>query len=496
MVKTSRFNCFSALVLLALWGCAARAEKQEIRTPAPLDIPSPADMLAREVEQVGELSPPVVADIDERDPALNSGRLYSMIYEQAALLRIVQALIGDTSLSLAIEPEIDINRMVTVTLRDVTLEGALDMVVCGAAGYAWRVDQGRLILSRFEERIYSIDHLNLPGETFIEVGGDMLASSVEEAGVAGAFRVKAERKGENGDTWSGIERTLKGLKSEEGILEVNKNSGIIYIRDTPRRVDAMVRILDGISDMLHRQVFIVAKIFEVQLNDDYKHGIDWSRLDIGVESPVSNLAVGSGISFNGGSSLLVEDSNRFNALVNFLATRGEVSVLSNPHVAVMNGQPAVMTVGYQFPYGDITGIDRDAETGLITYGTAIKRAVVGLQLGITPYISADGRITLQIVPTITRIQGQEDVEIPTTSTTTQTISNPVIDLQELATTVRARTGESIVLAGLISRTEGREHKGVPFFGRLPLIKHLFGYDTEETTSRELVIILTPYTHET
>ena len=78
----------------------------------------------------------------------------------------------------------------------------------------------------------------------------------------------------------------------------------------------------------------------------------------------------------------------------------------------MNGRSAVMTVGFQFPYGDVTGVDRDPETGVITFGTSIKRTVLGLQLGITPQISSDGIVTLHIVPTITRIQGEEKVELP------------------------------------------------------------------------------------
>lgn len=154
-----------------------------------------------------------------------------------------------------------------------------------------------------------------------------------------------------------------------------------------------------------------------------------------------------------------------------------------------------MTVGFQFPYGDVSGVDRDPETGVVTFGTTIKRAVLGLQLGITPQISRDGIVTLHIVPTITRIQREEQVELPTSTTTTQSISNPVIDLQELATTVRVREGDSVVLAGLISQIKTLDHEGLPLLSRIPLLKYFFKHMEQTRESRELVIFITPYIRE-
>jgi len=171
-----------------------------------------------------------------------------------------------------------------------------------------------------------------------------------------------------------------------------------------------------------------------------------------------------------------------------------VKVLSNPHLTVMNRQSALLTVGYQFPYADIDGVDRDSETGVITIGTSIRRAVLGLQLGLTTQISSDGMVTFHIVPALTRIQREVDVQIPT-GVSTQAISNPVIDLQELATTVRVREGHSFVLAGLINKIRTVKHEGLPFFGNLPLIGGLFKHMEDSEENVELVIFVTPYIRE-
>ena len=461
-----------------------------------MDMIQPKSMLNKEksVKSPGpppfsEKFKPVAKDLTK------DTRLYSLVFENAPLAEVLGAITRDIDLNLSVESVIDLSRPVTVHLKNVTFKEALDMVVLKGAGYAWKIEDGCLHIKRFEEKIYHLDYLDMAGETDIQVGGDMLASGVEESGVAGKFEIKAKRSSKDTDVWSGIKEALEGLKSAEGILRINRNAGIIYMADTPRNIASMVRFLDALSESLHRQVFIEAKILDVQLSDAYEYGIDWQSLDLGIRggSHVS-LPDSMDLTFNTGSVTLANPTH-FTAVLDFLRTQGDVTVLSNPHLSVMNGQSAVMTVGYQFPYGDITGVDRDAETGDITYGTSIKRAVLGLQLGITPQISVNGIVTLNIVPTITRIQGDEDVDIPTSATTTQSVSNPIIALQELATTVRVREGNTIVLAGLISQMRELDHEGLPFFSRIPLIKYFFKHIEQTEVNRELVIFITPYIKE-
>lgn len=487
-----RFVLFTYSIIFLLTGCSTTNPRKVEMTE--LEGPGPAEILEAEVDMLAQtqtLSSEIVETVEEEITG-KQRRRYSMVFDGAPLLQVVQSLISGEGLSLALEQTIVASRPVTVTLHDATLEESLDMVITGGAGYAWKITDNKLLITKFEEKIYHLDYLNLPAETTVEVGGDMLASGVEQSGVTGTFQVKTERKGDDGNIWAGISKVLKNLKSKAGILEISKSTGVIYMEDTPKKIASMVRFLDNISDMLHRQVFIEARIFEVQLSKTYKYGIDWSALDLGIKNDYGDFAIGSGISFNSGSSLVFADEDRFNVILDFLDNRGDVTVLSNPHISVLNGQPAIMTVGYQFPYGDITGVDRDPQSGFITYGTSIKRAVLGLQLGITPFISTDGVITLHIVPTITRIQGYEDVDIPTSSTTAQSVSNPIIDLQELATTVRVMAGETIVLAGLISQIKQIDRGGLPVLSSIPGIKQLLSHITEVDESKELVILLTPY----
>ncbi|MCJ7830532.1 MAG: hypothetical protein MUP74_04005, partial [Desulfobacterales bacterium] len=485
------FVLVGGLLLGWISGCAV-PEPRPVQV-GEMETLDPQKLLQRE-RQLSLPGPPPLSEklepITRRlEPEI---RLYHLVFDRAPLGEIITAITKDTDLNLTIEADIDLVRPVTVKLKNVTFQEALDMVVVKGAGYAWRIERGTLEIRRFEERIYHLDYLDMTGETVIDVGGDMLASSVEESGVAGKYQIKTNRTRENTDVWTAVRETLEGLKSPDGILRLNRSAGMIYLADTPTRIASMVRFLDSLGETLRRQVFIEARILEVRLSDSYRYGIDWTRINVGFVTDATALADNFFVNFNRGGGIFRADSSVFEAVIDFLRTQGDVSVLSKPHLSVMNGQSSLMTVGFQFPYGDVDGVDRDAQTGLVTIGTSIRRAVLGLQLGITPQIAADGIVTLHIVPTITRIQGTEQVEIPTTSTTVLKIANPVIDLQELATTVSVREGHTIVLAGLISQMKKLDTEGLPFFSKIPFLKYFFGRVENEIENRELVVLITPY----
>jgi len=488
--KIFRLN-IAFIICFLIFSCTV----QELK-PVPLEkleAIHPQEILQRETSFKLPEPPPFSEKMEPVTKGLaEDTRLYSLIFENAPLGEIINAILAETDYNLSVESGIDLTKPVTVRITNATLREALEMVIAKGSDYAWKIEEGFVYVQRFEEKIYNLDYLDMSAETDIDIGGDMLASSVDNVGVAGKFQIKAKRTAKTNDVWTGVKKALEALKSAGGVLQINRNAGIIYMADSPMRINTMVNFLDSLSESLHRQVFIEAKIMEVKLNDAHKYGIDWTNLDVLFKSSAGVFPDIFELSVNGGSAIALADSTSFSAVVDFLRTQGEVSVLSNPHLSVMNGQSAVFTVGFQFPFGDISGVDQDLETKVITFQTSIKRVILGLQLGLTPQISGDGIISLLIVPTITRIKEEVDVDIPLTATQTQSISNPIIDLQELATTVRIREGRSVVLAGLISQIKKLEFEGLPLLGKLPLLKYLFGRFEESYENSELVIFLTPY----
>jgi len=489
--QRSIWPAFFIFILMTAAGCA-------VHEPRPVQLEDMDAVQPKQVIQAEKPDPmpgsviiqeklePIVQDM-ERDASIYSG-----VFNDVALAEILKIINRDSSLNMSVASGVDLSRRITVLLQQATLTEALNMVVVNGAGYTWDIQGDTLRIKVFEERIYQFDYLDMAGETDIEIGGDMLASGVEDSGVSGKFQVKAKRDTSVTDVWANVQETLDLFKSENGIVRINRNAGIIYMADMPARIASMVNFLDSLKEALHRQVFIEAKIMEVSLNQDNSYGIDWSNLNINFIDSGNALTDTFSLNVNSGSSIIKADQSGISAVMDYLETQGDVTVVSNPHLSVMNGQSAVLTVGFQFPYGDVSGVDRDAETGVITFGTSIKRAILGLQLGITPHISKDGIVTLNIIPTITRIQGEERVELPTGSTTSQAINNPVIDLQELSTTVRVREGNSIVLAGLISQIRQANHAGLPLLSQIPGLGSFFKHMQDVKENKELVIYITPY----
>ncbi|MBU1053361.1 MAG: hypothetical protein KKC46_05965 [Proteobacteria bacterium] len=495
----SRYSLlFIICTILLFAGCAAIQEVRPVTTPALENIDNPAKILER--EKISQLPGP--PPFSETYLPVSKGlekdiKLFSMVLDQAKLGEAIATIATEADINMSVDSDVDLSKLVTVRLKNVTMEEALDMIVEKGAGYTWSIKDGVLNVCRFKEYIYQMDYLDMVGETDIDVGGDMLASGVEGAGVKGKYQVKAKREGKSTDVWASISAILEGIKSEAGILKINPNAGIIYMLDTPDKITAMVNLLDSLSESLHRQVFIEAKILEVHLSDDSRYGLDWSKFSLGFTANGGgiinkNLPDVFDLSVNGSSRLFLSTQSQFAGVLDFLKTQGDVTVISNPHISVLNHQSAVLTVGYQFPYGDIDSVDRDQETNTLTIGAKIKRAILGLQLGLTPQISKDGIITLHIVPTITRIQGTERVEIPTGATEVQSISNPIIDLRELSTTVRVREGNTVVLAGLISQIKQLDDVGLPGLGSIPYLKNLFRSMKNLKDNQELVIFITPY----
>ena len=96
------------------------------------------------------------------------------------------------------------------------------------------------------------------------------------------------------------------------------------------------------------------------------------------------------------------------------------------------------------------------------------------------------------MPTITRIQQNIEVDVPVAAGQIQHISNPIIDLQELSTSVMLRDGQTLVLAGLISQIRKIEKKGLPILSDIPLLGKIFRRTEEQKQNRELVIFITPH----
>ena len=185
-----------------------------------------------------------------------------------------------------------------------------------------------------------------------------------------------------------------------------------------------------------------------------------------------------------GGLVLSANSESINVLIRALQASRRLDILSRPQVMTLNNQPAFVLVGQRVPIVQST----TQSQGVVTNAVALTN--VGLVLGVTPRISPDGLVVMEIDAEKSSLSDQG---IPISiSATGDVIESPIINTTQAQTTVSARSGQTVILGGLITKTRAMIDRSVPYLGDIPVIGSLFRYDFAADDRTELLIIMTPY----
>ena len=201
---------------------------------------------------------------------------------------------------------------------------------------------------------------------------------------------------------------------------------------------------------------------------------------------ISNFGVGrinSELGFGG--LVLSASSESVSVLIRALQECRRLDVLSRPQVMTLDNQPAFIQVGQRVPRIIGTTIN---ETGQVNN---IQMENVGLILGVTPRISPDGMVVMEIDAEKSELGSQLE-GIPVSISDGQIIKSPIVNVTTAQTTVSAASGETIVLGGLITKSARSIHRRVPWLSDIPLLGLLFRYDSTTQKRTELLIIMTPW----
>jgi MSHA type pilus biogenesis protein MshL len=177
----------------------------------------------------------------------------------------------------------------------------------------------------------------------------------------------------------------------------------------------------------------------------------------------------------------------FDSFVRAVDEQGETTILSNPKLSVMNGQPSLITVGRNVTYIDSITSDTDGNTGTITYTAETARALSGVGLALTANILDDSQIVLNLVPVTSELV--EPIEYRQLGL--GEIGLPIISVRQISTTVKVKDGEMLVIGGLITSVSSKEDSFIPGTKNIPFFKYLFGYEEKLERKRELIILLQP-----
>ena len=254
----------------------------------------------------------------------------------------------------------------------------------------------------------------------------------------------------------------------------------ILVYGTPaqfERVEAALRRLD----VAVVQVLIEASIVEVTLTDDTQYGIQWTFNDALSNgktgtSVLSSLAGGVvGGALAGFSYTLRDSASQVRAVLNAMAEKSLVKVISSPSLMVLDNHTASINVGSQQPI-------RSTET--ITSGgnvsTSIQYKDTGVALSVLPTVNAGDMVTMQISQAVT------DVGAPDIATGQRSFLQ-----RQISSKVAVRSGETIVLGGLIRDNGTDGSNGIPIVHEIPFFGALFGTKVKKQNRTELLVIITP-----
>ncbi|MCC7375593.1 MAG: secretin N-terminal domain-containing protein [Verrucomicrobiales bacterium] len=404
--------------------------------------------------------------------------------------------------NLNIVPDREVTGPVTVDVRDLPLNKLMQSLL-EAHDYVWENEDGLIRVRAKETREFWIDYLRLSRKG-MGSSSATLASGMSSGGGGGggggggasggsAISLTADNQV---NFWVELKEEIAKLLTQDGkdSLAVNMTAGILQITDRPSALKRVRRYLDSLSGSVARQVEIRARIFDVTLRDQFQFGINWSHAaevfggvaSMGGSTIVSS-AVGGGTVRDAAFNFLFQNGET-EVLLKALQDQGEVNVISQPRIRVVNNQTAMIKVGTETPFFTSRTSYLPGANG--TVGTTLQQdevntITVGTILAITPQISSNEWITLDIAPVLTSLV--EERQSPNNGSTTA----PVLDIKQASTLVRVKNGTTIVIGGLMQDESAKTVRKIPLLGDIPLLGYLFRGKVDYKAKKELVISITP-----
>lgn len=280
-----------------------------------------------------------------------------------------------------------------------------------------------------------------------------------------------------------------------GQLRTDKRTKTLVVTDFPNVIKRVCDVV-AIFDRPQKQVFIEAKIVQVQLSDSCRLGVNWDYLFQGLDprfslKPVSrtfkatdlttgtSAALGAGVTYH-----TIAAGADLGVVVEALATVGKTKLLQNPHIATLDGKEATIKAITTQPYSEL-----QYESGSSNVvGKTYKFVDVGVSLGVTPRINEMGFITCDIRPEVSSVLRWYN------SDPSDDIGNtgvPVVKKSYAETSISVKDGVTIIIAGMIDESQVKERKQIPVLGSIPLLGALFRYDSTTTENSETIVLLTP-----
>jgi len=493
------------------------------------DLPQPAPDIPSEVRSA--LMPPLTVDLSQANAAPIETRFDITVNHTPARV-FFMSLVKDTPYNMVVHPSVKGD--ISLSLKNVTVEEVLAAVRDSYGFEFHRSGNGFTIMrATLRSQIFKIDYLNVnrAGISRVRVSSGQVSGTprMDSGDEAGKDRESISGSEVNtrsvSDFWAELQAALVAIIGQQDGRKVviNPQSGILVVRAMPEELRAVAEYLNATQKVIQRQVILEAKIVEVTLDDGFQAGVNWSAIARNGSHSVVAGQFGGGTLVNTGSSNLRGQTNAlnpanltdirtdmanafggmfamslnlgdFNGFLEFLKTQGNVHVLSSPRVSTVNNQKAVIKVGTD----EFFVTDINTENSTLAGGTNSNQSVdvqltpffSGVALDVIPEISDNNEVTLHIHPSVSEVNEKvKEININNDNNLSLPLAQSTI--RESDSIVRARSGQVIVIGGLMQNQTQDEVASVPILGDLPMVGGLFRHNRQVTRKTELVILLRP-----
>jgi len=259
-----------------------------------------------------------------------------------------------------------------------------------------------------------------------------------------------------------IQNMLSVLVPEEERIDIDSRQSEIIVKGTEEELDNVATMIVGL-DKRAPQIMLEAKIIEIILDNEKDLGIQWTSGGNEGQISIGEITLGGSL----------ERSGLIEATLKALQIEGKTNILSNPKVLTLDGKEGYMKSTTDIP------IEEERETeGMVVKTVSWKP--VGVELTITPRVSGDGFITMDIVTSVKSL-GTEFIK-----------GYPVINDRTETAIIRTRLGVTTVIGGLISSEAVKTITKIPLLGNIPIFGELFKFTRTTNDKTEIIILITAY----
>jgi general secretion pathway protein D len=379
--------------------------------------------------------------------------------------------------------------------------------------YSYEPERKLLRLSYYKTKNFTIDYLNL--SSMVSESKKSIALGAQGGSTTSGSSYNQNTGTNTGGSGSGVatdyttitttseftfwkslqkqlESLLKSEKQGNYSLFINKDASLITVTGTKKQLEKVERFLNKLTDRMHKQVLIEAKLVEVSYNDSQTKGIDWSKFNLSIIGNRDATTMRQdGVSINNFSSpnYFLGYNFSMEGLFDFLKKYGDVKVLSNPKILTLNNQPAIINVGdqisYRYPTGEVVYASTGQPYTSSTY--TIGSSFIGITLYVIPEITENDQIIMKINPVTSELLD----DLNQSMTGVDRSLPPDIKVKQLTSIVKVKDGQKVLIGGLISKNYTNQHNKVPLLGDIPILGRLFHSTSKNQKRSELFILIVP-----